>query len=179
MSSIDMSYYKDKYGNPKSEQEAIRILCEAYTKLIENPLTMASREGIGEYYRILTSRELPAFEWMLDAFHMVNKKEPDKRNFPYIVGMLRQWMKHGYGHIPSQEEEDLVDYIEEEIRVSVSYNARKTLKQLMGHYGSIKIARMIPKVKETHDISEYFLQCLKQTLEQRFQLQQEIHTDEE
>lgn len=137
-------HYISKYGRPDTDEEAVRQLCVIYRDLFDVVvLSKDVSDGIGEYYRLIKHRGLPAFEWMLEAIHVTSKKSQEKRNFKYIVGMLRQWLKYGFGHIPNAEESEIMDYFEETVGVAVSTEARSVIENLMGTYGAIKVTRMI------------------------------------
>lgn len=159
--------YANRYTKPASDEEAIEELARIFQTLMgECPDEV--KDGIGEYYRILTNRHLPAFEWMAEAFHVVSKKEEQKRNFRYVVGMLRSWMKYGFGYIPSQEEAELVSYFEEVTGTETSTQARLMLQHLMGVYGVIKVTRMIGYLEKEADHSYIMAQALKTLLEEKF-----------
>lgn len=159
--------YAGRYVKPDNDVAAITSLGTAFKDLM-GYCTVEVRDGIGEYYRILSNRQLPAFEWILEAFHVASKKDDHKRNFPYIVGMLRQWMKYGFGHIPSQEEEEVVSYFEEVTGSPVSPQTRLILQNLMGNYGAIKVTRMVGGLERDHDLSFLIAQVLKGSLEEKF-----------
>lgn len=161
------STYASRYVKPSEDAAAITELGTVFEKLM-GYCTAEVRDGIGEYYRILKNRNLPAFEWILEAFHVTSKKEEHKRNFPYVVGMLRSWMKYGFGHIPSQEEDEVVSYFEEVVGEGVSPQTRLVLQHLMGTYGAIKVTRMIGKMERDCDLSLIMAQALKESLEAKF-----------
>jgi len=159
--------YAARYAKPKTDAEAIDKLVRIFKNLMgECPVEV--KNGIGEYYRILANRQLPAFEWMAEAFHVASKKEEQKRNFRYVVGMLRSWMKFGFGHIPSQEEEEVVNYFEEVTGTRVTPQARLLIQYLMGTYGAIKVTQMIGKLEKECDVSMLMAQILKSYLENKY-----------
>lgn len=147
-----IEHYSEKYGKPKTDEDSIRQLCIIYRDLM-NVVVLSKdvSDGIGEYYRVINHRGLPAFEWILEAIHVTSKKSQEKRNFKYIVGMLRQWLKYGFGHIPNAEETEIMEYFEETIGANISAEARSIIENLMGTYGAIKVTRMIGSL-ETGDI---------------------------
>lgn len=157
--------YATRYEKPSDDSEAIAQLGDIFNDLM-GYVSDDVREGIGEYYRILSNRSLPAFEWILEAMHVASKKGDQKRNFPYVVGMIRRWMKYGFGYIPSQEEEEVVDYFEEVTGMEVTTKARTVIQHLMGTYGAIKVTRMIGSLSKDRD---YYMACiLKQLLEEKY-----------
>lgn len=170
MPEVLNDYYVKRYGKPKDDDEAVQMLCKIFKELMGyNFLTQEVQDGIAEYYKILKTRELPAFEWMIEAFHAASRKSPEKRNFPYVIGMLRTWMKYGFGHVPSQEEEDVIDYLEEVIRQPVSPDARHIIQHLMGTYGAIKVTRMIAALdKGDIDISKVVAETIKEALQNKY-----------
>lgn len=171
---ISMSqYYTSKYGTPKDDNDAIYKLVSIYKDLFGDIPTQEVKEGIGEYFRILTNRELPAYLWILESLHVTSKKDKSKRNFPYCVGMLRTWMKYGFGHIPNQEEEELAEYFHEVTGFDVSFKARRVLQTLMGKYGLIKVTRMINELKDETDKSLLLMLQLQSMMDEKF----EIKTD--
>jgi hypothetical protein len=159
--------YASRYIKPDSDAAAIAALGDIFRDLMGH-VTVEIRDGIGEYYRILSNRGLPAYEWLLEAFHVASKKEDHKRNFPYVVGMIRCWMKYGFGHIPSQEEEEVVSYFEEVIGKEVTPQARLIIQHLMGVYGAIKVTRMIGYLERDQDRSILMAQALRHLLEEKF-----------
>lgn len=147
-----IEHYSEKYGKPKTDEDSIRQLCIIYRDLM-NVVVLSKdvSDGIGEYFRVINHRGLPAFEWILEAIHVTSKKSQEKRNFKYIVGMLRQWLKYGFGHIPNAEETEIMEYFEETVGANISTEARGIIENLMGTYGAIKVTRMIGSL-ETGDI---------------------------
>jgi hypothetical protein len=170
-------HYFDKYGAPTNDLEATALLNTIYSELI-SPLTPEVAEGIAEYYRIISTRGLPAFHWLVESFHMVSKKARSKQTFPYVVGMLRSWMKFGFGHVPNSEETDVVSFLEEVTEVEVSVNARRVIQNLLGTFGAIKCAICIPELKGM-DFSYYVALSLKDVLEKKYgavESDQEAHS---
>lgn len=141
-------YYEKRYGKPINDNDAIKKLITIYDDLFGEPATQTVRDAIAEYYRIISSRDLPAYEWILEALHVTSKKDKEKRNFPYCVGMLRSWLKYGFGHIPNQEEDEIVEYFEEITGCEMTLQARRVLQNLMGKYGAIKVTRMLNELKD-------------------------------
>lgn len=165
-------YYEERYGKPSGDKETLEMLCNVFKDLMQyNFITNEVREGISEYYRLIQNRGLPAYEWMLEAFHVVSKKVSEKRNFPYVIGILRGWLKFGFGHIPSQEEEEIVDYFQEVTGTEVSSDTRQILQNLMGRYGVVRMTRVIsslPKEKESLDLSKIMAELLSELLENKY-----------
>lgn len=159
--------YSTRYKKPTGDVAAINSLGDIF-KTLMGFCSVEIRDGIGEYYRILANRGLPSYEWILEAMHVASKKDDNKRNFPYVVGMLRMWMKFGFGHIPSQEEEEVVNYFEEVTGTEVTPQTRLLLQNLMGTYGAIKVTRMIGSLERDRDLSYLMAQVLKGTLEEKF-----------
>lgn len=151
---ISMSqYYTNKYGNPTDDNDAIYKLTTIFKDLFSDIPDQGVKDGIAEYYRIISNRDLPAYLWILESLHVTSKKEKSKRNFPYCVGMLRTWMKYGFGHIPNQEEDELVEYFQEVTGLTVSFKARRIIQTMMGKYGLIKVTRMINDLNGNMDKS--------------------------
>lgn len=163
------AYIEEQYGLPKTDEEAIYLLQEIFQEQLKKSfLTMSDKEAIAEQYNLLIARGLPAFSWMAQAIHMASKKEAQKQNFRYIVGMLRQWMKWGFGHIPNEEENELADYFEEVTTLPISPDARQVLKTLMGEYGGIRVARMMPRLQDSEDLSLFMAKALSNILQERY-----------
>lgn len=162
-------YYEKQYGKPKNDNEAIETLVTIFKELMDIPvISQDNREGIAEYYRVIKQRDLPAYVWLLEAFHVASKKAPEKRNFNYIVGMIRQWLKWGFGHIPSQEEEEVIDYFEEVVGEKISPKGRVVMQNLMGTYGAIKVARIIGKLERDVGMSYYKSLFLKDLMDDKW-----------
>lgn len=161
-------YYFEKYGKPTDDNDAIYKLVTIYKELFGEIPTQNVKDGISEYFRIIRNRELPAYLWILESLHVTSKKEKEKRNFPYCVGMLRTWMKYGFGHIPNQEEDEIISYFEEVTGFEVSYKSRKVLQTLMGKYGLIKVTRMINGLKDETDKSLLLMNQLQSMMYDKF-----------
>ncbi|WP_027417064.1 hypothetical protein [Aneurinibacillus terranovensis] len=162
-------YYIRRYGKPANDNEAIELLADIFKELMDSQtVTMEIKDGIADYYHILLNRDVPAFEWMVEAFHVTSKKDSHKRNFPYVCGMLRQWLKHGYGHIPSQEEEDIINYFEEVSGEETTMEARWLIKKYMATYGAIKVTRMIGSLHKSNDVSYIMALVLGELLQIKF-----------
>jgi hypothetical protein len=159
-------FYFEKYGEPKNDIEAVRLLGTAYKELIGN-LSSDTQEGIAEYYRIIANRGLPAFHWMVESFHVVSKKAGDKKTFNYVVGMLRSWLKNGFGHIPSTEEDDVVRFMQEVIGCELSVEARQVVQTLLGLYGATKTSFMLNGLKDV-DYSYFMALSLRDLLANKF-----------
>jgi hypothetical protein len=167
VAEILVDTYAIRYVKPSTDLSAIHNLADTFKALMGH-CTTEIQDGIGEYYRILTNRELPAFEWLLEAFHVASKKDDRKRNFPYVVGMIRCWMKYGFGHIPSQEEDEVISYFEEVTGTEVTPQTRLLIQNLMGTYGAIKVTRMVGGLERGRDISFLMAYVLKGSLEEKF-----------
>lgn len=165
-------YYEEKYGKPNGDKETLDVLCNIFKDLMQyNFITSEVREGVSEYYRLIQNRGLPAYEWILEAFHVVSKKNVEKRNFPYVIGMLRGWLKFGFGHMPSQEEVEIVDYFQEVTGTEVSYETRQMLQNMMGRYGVIRMTRMISSLSnewENVDLSKIRAEQLSELLADKY-----------
>ncbi|MCZ4246871.1 hypothetical protein BXO87_01845 [Bacillus sp. GZB] len=164
------SYYTEKYGTPINSSDAISKLVSMYGDLFDEVPKQEIKEGIAEYYRILCSRELDAYIWIAECLHVTSKKERSKRTFGYCVGMLRSWMKHGFGHIPNQEEDELVAYFQEVTGFEVKHKARSVIQNLMGKYGIIKVTRMIGTLANSSDMDLVLMMYLKELMENEYNL---------
>jgi hypothetical protein len=162
-------YYEKRYGKPEGDVDSIEKLCTIYGDLFGEVAPQPIRDGIGEYFRILSSRELPAYLWILEALHVTSKKEKSKRTFSYCVGMLRSWMKYGFGHIPNQEEDELVEYFEEVTGLTVTVNARRVLQKLLGTYGVVKVTRMINELRNNKDMAFMMMLQLEVLMQDTFE----------
>lgn len=167
---MDMpEYIRKEYGNPETDNQAIIALTKMFSDLYgKHVLTTMVEQGIEEQYFLIKARGLPAYSWMAQAFHIVSKKKGEKRTFRYIVGMLRQWLKWGYGHLPSDEEEEIVDYFEEVTEEPISMEARDIIKRLMGEYGAIKVTRTIGDFRSGSNKSKHFAMILERILEEKY-----------
>ncbi|MDR4436205.1 hypothetical protein [Bacillus tequilensis] len=161
-------YYTEKYGTPTSPSDAISKLVAMYRDLFDEIPKQEVKEGIAEYYRILCSRELDAYIWIAECLHVTAKKEKQKRTFAYCVGMLRSWMKNGFGHLPNQEEDELVDYFQEVTGFEVKHQARSVIQNLMGKYGIIKVTRMIGNLENASDLGLVLMLHLKELMDNEY-----------
>jgi len=161
-------YYAKKYGQPIDDNDAISKLVSAYKDLFNEVPNQSTKDGIAEYYRLIKNRDLPAYLWIIESMHVTSKKEKDKRTFSYCIGMLRAWMKNGFGHIPNQEEDELVNYFEEITGFEVTYNTRKILQSLMGNYGLIKVTRMMGEMTSNLDLAKVIMSHLATTMEDKY-----------
>lgn len=167
-------YYTNKYGTPTDDNDAIYKLVTIYKDLFGDIPTQEVKDGIAEYFRIISNRELPAYLWILESLHVTSKKDKSKRNFPYCVGMLRTWMKYGFGHIPNQEEDELVAYFQEITGFDVSYKARQVIQTLMGKYGLIKVTRMIGDLKDGTDKSLLMVLQLQTLMDGKYDITNDL-----
>lgn len=158
------------YGQPRTDEESINILSTIFKErmdLVE--LTPDIKEGIKDYYLIIKHRNLPAFDWLLEAIYITSKKGAEKKNLSYVVGMIRQWLKYGFGHIPNSEEGEVLDFFDEVVGSQASHKAINLIENLLGRYGAIKVTRMIGKLNvEEIDISLIMATMLKDTVEDKY-----------
>jgi hypothetical protein len=135
-------------------ENPIRVLEDLYKeKCGKDIINMSDKEAIGEYYRVIENRGLPAFQWMSEVFNVISKKSPQKRNIRYAIGIIRSWLKFGFGHIPSEEERDILDYFEELLGTEASPEAVAMIQTMLGRYGCVKVTRMIAQLEDKKDIS--------------------------
>lgn len=167
-------YYTNRYGTPSNDNDAIEKLIQIYKDLFHETPSTEVQEGIGEYYRIISGRDLPAYSWLLESLHVTSKKDKGKRNFPYAVGMLRTWLKYGFGHIPNQEEDELIEYFTEVTGYECSLKARRVLQTLMGKYGLIKVTKMINELKNDGDMSLIMMLKLSSIMDDKYKANNEI-----
>jgi hypothetical protein len=162
-------HYQKIYGEPpKSDADCIGELCRIFQEVMRHQfLTYQLREGIAEQYRLLKSDGIEAYYWMIEAFHVTSKKNLDKRHFKYVVGMLRNWKRYGFGYMPTQEESELVEYLEEELGIDLSTESRRLLKNYIIAYGSIKTTRMIGEL-QNNDTSYPMTVFLGELLKNKF-----------
>lgn len=160
-------HYFNKYGKPTSSEEEISFLNIVYGKLV-GAVTADIREGISEYHEILTDRKLPALSWLFESFAEVNRKHMDKRNFGYIVGILRSWMKNGFKMQPNDEEEEIFDYFAQVTGVAINFESKELIRQLIGTYGAVRVTRIIGGLGKDADLSLQFAKVLREKIEQRF-----------
>lgn len=132
--------------NPENRKQAIfsfntrdfEGIVAFYTERMGNP-TPGELEGLQEYWNMLEGRDLDAYVWLHEAITIASKKNSDKRHFQYIVGMLRNWIKFGFGNIPSDEERNLLIQVEEKLGdITLSDKARTVFYRMMGNYGCIR-----------------------------------------
>lgn len=160
---LNLQVYYSKFFVPKTVNEEIELIVRVYSDRIQlaNDTTI---EGIREYYNILNERGADALLWLLEAITCASKKHGDKRNFGYIVGMLRNWMKNGFGHIPSQEFDQVCSFIEEDFDISLSREARQQVSNLLGKHGAVAVTRALSKAQ--FDISNVLIQAIDQHISQ-------------
>lgn len=127
-------------------------------------ITKEEQDAIGEYYRMLENRGLPAYHWMSEIFSIISKKEKSKKNIRYAIGMIRAWSKFGFGHIPSQEEKDLVEYFEEITGMEATPEIIAKIKKSLGEYGIVKVTRMIGRIER--DMGSYLVDSMVRSLQE-------------
>lgn len=157
-----MSFETYTQTKPDTIEGEIQALEHTYHQKMGNCDTN-EREAIGEYYRMIEARRLPAYEWMMEAIHVTGKKEEGKRNINYMIGIIRKWLTHGFGYIPSMEEELIVGYIEEDYGVTLNSKARADLLSMLGKYGVVRLTREVSKVDI--DLSEAIITALESRLD--------------
>jgi len=161
-------YYAAKYNKPENDAEAVTVLVTSFGANVGR-VTNDVREGIAEYYRVLLNRSLPAFEWIMEAIHVASKKESNKRNLPYIIGMIRTWMQYGFGHIPSGDEEEIMGFFSEITGLPVTMQSRSIVQELIGKYGAVKAMRVLGGMQGKVDVSALFASALKEAMEEKYQ----------
>lgn len=170
--------YNKKYGEPKSEMMELQNLEEIFMSIMGfHFLHDDVIDGIKENHRVLSDRNLPAYEWMVEAMHITSKKGRDKRSFGYVVGILRSWMTKGFGYIPNQEEDDIAEIFNEVTGMDMSESARHLLHTLMGRYGVIKITRAIAKMEREADFSLLLMSTIEDQMEDMYGMGNTIETD--
>lgn len=138
--------FRESYG--EVPDLPIPFLVDMFKQRVGVDPTQDDKEAIGEYYRIIESRGLPAYYWMCEVLHVLSKKTVKKRTMRYACGMIRQWLVYGFGHIPTSEEADILDFFAEVVEQEVSQTAGHIIQELMGRYGVVKVARGIADVKD-------------------------------
>lgn len=156
----------ERYGTPESDTDAIYNIINSFDAMVK-PSSVDDREALEEYYRIIMNRNLPAYQWIMEAIHVVSKKGDEKRNVNYIIGMLRSWLKNGFGNIPSTEQDEITAFIQETIGCHLSGDARQVLQGLLGTYGSNKIAFNTHKLKGV-DYSYVMMLSLRDILSKEY-----------
>ncbi|MDH6674265.1 hypothetical protein M2277_004957 [Paenibacillus sp. LBL] len=155
-------YYDNKYGRPNDEGQEIDILTKVYRRFFPR-MTIAEGEGIAEYYRSLKAKGLPAYLWMQEAIHVLSKKHRNKQSFRYFVGILRHWTLYGFGHIQSEEEDDIIEYFMECSKLNseeVSAHSRSRLRNILGSYGVVTLSKILNEVSNM-DKSRIFVDLIE------------------
>lgn len=162
--------YDERYGiKPSSDYESIRKLHSIYPRVMDTPtMTKEEADGIAYYYRILEKNNLPAYYWILDAIHVTARKIQAKKKFNYLIGTIKNWMKYGYGHAPSDELFEIIDYFEEIAEDVVPDDLRQMLTEMMAHYGAIQVTRMIGSLR-TINKSRLYVLGLKDLLSRNYE----------
>ena len=160
-------FYYNKYGKPKDDKEAISLLCTIYEEQMRMPITPEICSGIGEYYRLIAKQGFPAFHWLVEAISVTSKKASHKRNFRYIAGIIRSWLKFGFGYIPFKENTDILELFKKTVRTEISKDAQNLIRQMLGQYGVVKCASAIPELRGV-DHSFIMAVMLKDILEKKY-----------
>ena len=150
---------------PSDIREELELIKDVYTERVNENATQGEIEALGEYYRMVQGRNLDAFEWLMEAILVTAKKEPAKRNVPYMAGMLRKWLVYGFGYIPTQEEEMLANFIEEDFNITLNRHARNILQEILGKYGAVNLTRLISKEGSEIDLSVGIMLAIKNHIE--------------
>lgn len=170
--------HRNSYS-PADVREELELIKELYVERINQDITQSETEALGEYYRMVQGRNLDAFEWIAEAIMVTSKKEPAKRNIPYMAGMIRKWLVYGFGYIPTQEEEMLANFIEDDFSVSLNRHARNILQELLGKYGAVNLTRLISKEGSDIDLSVGIMLAIKNHIEYNTSLGGNKHGNEE
>lgn len=149
------------FYKPTSKFEEMEIIKEQFSKKISH-ITMSDAEALGEYYRLMEARKIPAFEWIMEAIHVTSKKEGGKQTINYMIGIMRKWMTYGFGYIPSQEEDLIVEFIEEDYGLHLTEEARSKVVEMLGAHGVVRMTRVISKNKV--DLSMAIIDLIDQAL---------------
>lgn len=161
-------HYERLHGVPIGDYDAVEKLTDAYSQLFKVEIDQHLRDGIAQQYRWLQSKGIPAYLWMLEAFHSTIRKVPSKQNFGYVVGTLRNWQKNGFGTMPATEIDDVIDFFEEVIGKMPSNQATILLRQLMASYGSVRVTRGISELQKSSDMSKLYVHVLSGILRDKF-----------
>lgn len=164
------NYYANVYGTPKDDEDALKTIREIFKeKMGYSFLKMDDQEALGEYYRMVLGRGLPAYEWVLEAIHVAGKKDPEKKNIRYVIGIIRDWLKNGFGHMPTDEETHIFEYFGEHTTHQPSDQAAAIIRRLMGTYGSVRVTRMIGQLTTVEaDMSKLLAMDLEERLSNKY-----------
>lgn len=163
-------YYDNKYGRPNDDGQEVDILTKVYRRFFPR-MTIAEGEGIAEYYRSLKAKGFPAYLWMQEAIHVLSKKHRSKQSFRYFVGILRHWTLYGFGHIQSEEEDDIIEYFMECSRLNseeVSAQSRSRLRNILGNYGVVTLSKILNEVSNM-DKSKIFVDVIESIAESDYE----------
>lgn len=158
------SNHRDTYA-PKDVKNEMEIIADIYRERINNNPSQGEIEALGEYHRMVDGRKLDGFEWVVEAIMVTSKKEPAKRNIPYFAGMIRKWLVHGFGYIPTQEEEMVAQFIEDDFGITLNRHARNILQEVLGKYGALALTRTVTKEGKDIDLSVGVMLAIKNHLE--------------
>lgn len=160
--------YDLKHGvQPSSDYESIRVLHSLYSSMIDPVMSQEEKDGIGHYYRSIKGRNEPAYYWILDAIYIVSRKSNTKKKFGYFVSILKNWMKYGYGYIPSDELSEIISYFEETTNTEVPDQMRKSFNELLSTFGAVGVTRMVGSLRD-YDPAHAFFLLLKEVLSERY-----------
>lgn len=161
--------YDERHGlKPSSDYDSIRKLHAAYCSVMAvETMTQEEKDGIGDYYRRIKQMGEPAYYWVLDAIYVTSRKGQAKRKFEYFIGILKTWMKYGYGYVPSSENEEIVEYFEETVEEQLPDSLRHIISELMANFGAVQVTRMIGSLK-SYSKSHAYVLLLKELLHEKY-----------
>ncbi|MGG1263883.1 hypothetical protein [Brevibacillus laterosporus] len=161
--------YDERHGlKPESDYDCIRKLHAIYASVMGiERMSQEEKDGIADYYRRIRQKGVPAYYWLIDAIYITSRKGEGKKKFEYLIGILKKWMKYGYGFVPSDEENEIVDYFEEIVGEDLEDSHRYIMGELITGYGAVAVTRMIGSL-DHHSKSYAYLTLLRDLLESRY-----------
>lgn len=179
-----LNQYNEKYGTPTSKEDELQYLVDIYKEIVtSSPITLEMKEAIAEQYYLMESKGLPAYLWLMEAFHSVSRKAAQKRNLNYCIGMIRYWEKWGFKQAPAFEEKQLMSIFEDVAKVEMSLKARTVLQELMGIYGAISVTKALVDIGHSNnspfDEALIKINILKQYMGDKFPTSEQFVEDYE
>ncbi len=137
-------------------QNDIELLKEnfrkAFGKLSEN-----DSRTIEFYYKMGIVRCVDGFEYVNEAINRASMKQKLSKPISYVASLCKNFYKRGLYSQPSQEENDIMEYIEKKIG-SLSENNRILLLNAITSTGAVKVMASSVEVLNSSKIQDKIIE---------------------
>jgi len=160
--SVNLKKYNFDLVDNADKKDAEEIIKEYSSRICEPSIDEA--EVLLEQYNVLKARKLPAKDWITRTISELSKKDYSKQSVQYLIGIIRNRMNYGWGTLKSAEEQLIIQKLESMLGQQNAMDLSEKIYELMGSYGSTRIAFAIHKI----NVGEVITKALKEELVKQF-----------